>query len=275
MTNVAVACWSITNLPGNATGTEIDTIPAMSRHISFDTVMAGAVNAMPNHAVKIFVAPEYLFTERDDSPGAGNRDMIPASRSQKHTIYGRLRLISSRYPTVYIIAGTIAYEKRAMGGIGKKHSYNVCPILYGGEIIKTIYKSEDDAMLQSEGVFGAKGDAETQSPLFNAGAVAVGVDICADYNGTQGGVDGRLGRYITRTRAGRPDIHVQISGTNSALPGKSQAKQDGAYVHCDLGKGSKAFRITGYADFGTQYAVLTGQSIHQSVGSLQIFDLTV
>ena len=274
MTNVAVACWSITNLPGNAAATEIDNIPAMSRHISFDTVMAGAVNAMPNHAVKIFIAPEYLFTERDGSP-AGNRDMIPASRSQKHSIYGRLRLISSRYPTVYIIAGTIAYEKRALGGVGRKHSYNVCPILYGGEIIKTIYKSEDDAMLQSEGVFGAKGEAEAQSPLFDAGAVSVGVDICADYNGTQTSNDGRLARYITRMSLPQPDIHVQISGTNAALPGKAQAKQDGAYVHCDLGRGSKAFRITGHAGLNTQYAPLTGQSIHQSVGSLHIFDLVV
>ena len=164
MNNVAVACWSITNNPGHQAGTAIDQIPALSRHISFDTVMASAVNEMANHPTRIFIAPEYLFTERDSNPADENRTMIPASRSQKHAIYGRLRLISSRYPTIFIIAGTIAYEKRALVGLGRKHSYNVCPVLYGGEIIKTIYKSEDDRMLQSDGIFGAKGNAETEAP---------------------------------------------------------------------------------------------------------------
>jgi hypothetical protein len=84
-----------------------------------------------------------------------------------------------------------------------------------------------------------------------------------------------LARFIANQGAARPDVHVQISGTNSALASKSQARQDGAYIHCDLGKGAKAFRIVGHAGLNTQYSPVTGQSIHQSVGSLQVFDLTL
>ncbi len=275
MNNVAVACWSISSVPGQPGATQIDDIPALSRHISFDTVMASAVNAMPNHPIKIFVAPEYLFAERDSDPNA-NQPMIPASRSQKHNIYGRLRLISSRYPNIYIVAGTIAYEKRALGGIGAKHSYNVCPVLYGGEIIKTIYKSDDDGMLQSEGTFGAKGDPDAISPIFAAGGISIGIDICLDYLGAGENKNGRLARFLaSHNTAARPDIHIQISGTNGAFPSKTQARTDGAYIHCDLVRDAEAFQVVDQAGDNATTSRLVGTAINQSVGNLRIFSVTL
>lgn len=269
-TNVAVACWALEQTGG---ATAIDDIPAMSRHIEFETIMAAAISQMPNHPVKLFIAPEYLFAERDLEDAQETKIVIPASRSQKHSIYSRLKLISARYPDIFIIAGTIAYEKRALGGLGSKQSLNVCPILRGGEIIKTIYKVQDDGFVQTDATFKAKGDHDEQNPTFSAGGITIGVDICADYLGP--GFDGRLATYIREGNATRPDIHVQISGTNAAFPSRCQARQGGVYVHCDLGRGATAYSVGNNTGLNTATTPIGGTSIRQTTGSLVLFNLTL
>jgi hypothetical protein len=177
---------------------------------------------------RIFVVPEYYF-----AAGGGI-----ASRSDKHTIYRALENISAQVPQLVMIAGTIAYEK----GTFSKNTYSVCPILYGGHIIKKLYKSNDDGVYQLNGTFKTKNDDGKGVPIATVGGITIGLDICLDY------LNQRLDHYLTAQGLPRPDLHIQISGTNKTFPSSASAKVNGVYIHCDLGgmaaNGASAWRVT-------------------------------
>jgi hypothetical protein len=157
-----------------------------------------------------------------------------ASRTDKHAIYRELENINAQVPQLAIIAGTVAYEKGTFG----KDIYNVCPLLYGGQIIQKLYKSHDDGVYALNGTFKTKNDGGKGVPVVTVGGVTIGLDICADYDVY------RLGNYLTAQGLQRPDLHIQISGSNSAAPIHAAAKVNGIYIHCDLGnKGARAWRV--------------------------------
>jgi predicted amidohydrolase len=81
-------------------------------------------------------------------------------------------------PELLLIAGTIAYRK------GKifKDTYNVCPILLNGNIIKKLYKSNDDGVYQVNGTFKTKNDGGKGVPVVTVGGITIGLDICMDFN---------------------------------------------------------------------------------------------
>jgi hypothetical protein len=90
----------------------------------------------------------------------------------------------------------------------------------------------------------------------------------------------RLGDYI-QLHPPRPDIHVQISGTNMTGTPSAQAKVNGVYIHCDLGGkgagGATAWRVT--AQNGAMGAAVTrimpDQTLQPGIGRLMFFTTPV
>lgn len=218
---VNVACWSMreTLFAGASTASRADWL---------GTVALNADTAMAAHGGKrVLVVPEYLFT--------ANGTIL--SRDAKHEIYRKLENISAAVPQLILIAGSIAYKK----GLVFKDTYNVCPVLLGGRIVKKLYKANDDGVYQNNGSFKTKTDNGKGTPVAAVDGLSLGFDICLDYN------NHRLGQYLTAHRLPRPDLHIQISGSNLARLSYAEAKIGGMYVHCDLGtKGSGAWTITGH-----------------------------
>lgn len=177
----------------------------------------------------MLIVPEYFY----------NAGGALLSRSNKHAIYERLQNISARVPQMYIVAGTVAYKK----GTFSTDTYNVCPVLHNGAILKKLYKRDDDGAYQINGTFRTKTDGGKGVPVVNLGGLMLGLDICMDYN------RGRLADYLAANALPHPDIHVHISGTNANQPGRNQARINGVYVHCDQGSkganGAKAFLVQG------------------------------
>ena len=174
-------------------------------------------------------------------------------------------------PDLVLIAGTIAYGK----GVFFKDTYNVCPVLLGGQIIAKLYKSNDDGVYQVNGSFRTKTDGGKATPVVQLpSGITLGLDICMDYN------NHRLGQYI-QLHPPRPDIHVQISGTNAMGTPSAEAKVNGIYIHCDLGakgaNGATAWRVT--AQNGAMGAAVTRimptQTLQPGVGRLMFFTTPV
>lgn len=172
------------------------------------------------------MVPEYYF----------NEGHALSSRAEKHAIYRALEATSAAVPNLIIVAGTIAYQK----GLIFKDQYSVCPILFGGQIVKKLYKADADGHYEVNGRFRTKDEDGKGTPLApNVDGLSIGLDICLDYN------NGRLRNWIAADAARtRPDIHIQISGSN--IPGRAtnQARQGGLYLHCDLGtRGTYAWTV--------------------------------
>jgi len=228
MPNVFVACWTMTATAfgGSAANQRADDLERVAGQA--DTQLKIMGNIAGGAYTRMLVVPEYYFA-------AGG---AIASRDDKHVIYRRLMDISARVPELVLIAGTIAYVK----GTQNPKTYSVCPVLRGGNIVKKLYKASDDGVYQVNGAFRSKNDNGKAVPLFDVNGISIGVDICRDFTD---GPRGILGGYLHATGIPAPHIHIQISGTNSALSNFSRARVGGVYIHCDLGtKGARAWRIT-------------------------------
>src|SRR5579871_3425615 len=152
MARLYTACWTMseTNLGAASVG---------ERGVSLENVAIAADTQLKilgrttgvGAFTRMLVVPEYYFN------AGGNI----ASRDDKHVIYRRLENISASVPDMLLIAGTIAYQK----GVFSKDTYNVCPILLGGAIIKKLYKSNDDGVYQINGTFKTKEDDGKGVPL--------------------------------------------------------------------------------------------------------------
>jgi predicted amidohydrolase len=229
MARVYIACWTMSDaaLLNTSTGARNDNLENIAHVADTQLKVAGRTGGADGFS-HMLIVPEYFF-----NAGGGI-----VSRDDKHNIYRRLKTISAQVPELLLIAGTIAYRK------GKifKDTYNVCPILLNGNIIKKLYKSNDDGVYQVNGTFRTKNDGGKGVPVVTVGGITIGLDICMDFN------NNRLGAYLQANRLARPDIHIQISGTNAMGTPSAQAKVGGVYVHCDLGgkgaNGATAWQVT-------------------------------
>ncbi|MFT8244358.1 hypothetical protein [Roseomonas sp. BN140053] len=261
MPNVYAACWTMSEIAFNGSGAAARAGTLRDIALVADTQLKIAGNTAGGDFSRMLVVPEYLFS-------AGGALL---SRDNKHAIYRQLENISAAVPQLLIVAGSIAYRK----GTFFKDTYNVCPILLNGQIIRKLYKANDDGVYQNNGTFRTKTDGGKGVPYATIGGLNIGLDICLDYN------QGRLGTYIAQNNLAAPDIHIQISGTNSAASSRSAARTGGVYLHCDLGgkgaNGATAWRVTGQAaDIGTATTrIQPRQVLMQGGGRLMLFDIPV
>ena len=178
MANVFTACWTMSDaaLGGNA-GARTDTLQNVA--LAADTQLKISGRAAGGAFTRMLIVPEYFF----NAGGGGGL----LGRDDKHAIYRRLEQVSAMVPDLVLIGGSIAYGK----GIIFKDTYNVCPVLLGGQIIAKLYKSNDDGVYQVNGTFRTKTDAGKATPIVQLpNGLRVGLDICMDYNRN------RLGDYI-------------------------------------------------------------------------------
>jgi predicted amidohydrolase len=214
------------NLGNSGTGTRSDNLENIA--LVADTNLKIYGRSGGGGFSRMLIVPEYYF----------NAGRNLTTRDDKHTIYRRLESISASVPELILVAGTIAYKK----GLFFKDTYNVCPILLNGQIIKKLYKADDDGVYQANGTFRTKNDNGKGVPLVNIGGISIGLDICLDYN------NARLGNYLQNNALAGPDIQIQISGTNTTAATNNVARVGGVYIHCDLGgkgtRGATAWRVT-------------------------------
>lgn len=261
MTNVYAACWTMseTAFRGQSTKGRVDTLQTIA--FSADTQLKIRGNSAGGDYSRILVVPEYVF-----SAGASI-----LGRDDKHRIYRQLENISAQVPELIIFAGTIAYKK----GFISRSTYNVCPVLKGGHIIKKLYKSNDDGVYEVNGSFRSKSDGGKGVPVVTIDGISFGLDICMDFN------QHRLKNYLNTNGLERPDIHIQISGTNNSGAVNAEAKLGGAYLHCDLGgkgvNGASAWRIDAHngGDGAATTRIAPAQTLVMGCGRLMLFDLTV
>ncbi|OUS27643.1 hypothetical protein A9Q99_14490 [Gammaproteobacteria bacterium 45_16_T64] len=225
MPNLYTACWTMNN---SDFGTK-NRINALERvALTADTSLKVMGRIAGGDFQRLLIVPEYFFES-----GSGL-----LSRDQKHDIYNQLIKISARVPDLILVAGSIAYGK----GKNTKKTFNVCPILHKGEIVKKLYKANDDGVYETNGSFCTKTGGSKGVPVVTINGVTIGLDICMDYN------NDRLAKYLKKHSLGDPDVHIQISGSNNSSRGRSVAKDGGVYVHCDQGgkgtNGATAWRIT-------------------------------
>jgi hypothetical protein len=258
MPNVQVACWTMSEVPltGVNTGGRITNL--LNIALQADTRLKIDGRVAGGAFTRMLIVPEYYF----------NAGGALLGRSNKHAIYRQLENISAQVPELLIIAGSIAYEK----GFFSTDTYNVCPVLLGGTIIKKLYKANDDGVYQNNGTFRTKTDNGKGTPLFNIGGLSIGMDICMDIN------DHRLENYIANNHLARPDIHIQISGSNSTRSNSAQARIGGVYIHCDLGgkgaTGATAWRVNSFSDTGDAATtrIQPSDTLLPGTGRVMLFD---
>jgi hypothetical protein len=267
MPKVYIACWTMKGDMFNnlTTDNRVDMFGRITRMA--DTYLK-ILEQAGGPGTKMLIVPEYVYTLNAQANTLLTRD-------QKHDVYNRLIDISKRYPELIIIAGTIPYGKG--NNAQNQDIYSVCPMLFGGQIRAKLYKRDDDNTFQINGTFRTKTDHGKNVPLVTINNLTIGVDICMDYN------NNRLENYLTANHLQRPDIHVQISGTNGAGPPSAQAEIGGVYVHCNLSRptanvdnGASAYSVTGRQGAVTQTQEIQPiQTFIEGAGRLKFFEETL
>lgn len=263
MPRVHTAVWTLNNAADGGANADARGEALHNVALTADTELKLRGRRQAGAFHRLLVVPEYFH----------NAGGALLSRSNKHAIYERLIDLSGRLPELILIAGTIAYGK----GVISKDTYNVCPILFGGRIVKKLYKANDDQAYQINGTFRTKTDHGKGVPIATINGLTIGLDICLDYN------HDRLAHYLQASGAARPDIHVQISGTNANQPGKAQSvTPNGIYIHCDQGgkgaNGARAFRVTGRDALGQAAFTPIAPDLEQQRGPgsfIRYYDLVI
>ncbi len=262
MPNLYTACWTMSDTSLGASGITARGDNFESVALIADTQLKIMGRTAGGNFTRMLVVPEYFF-----NAGAGL-----VSRDNKHGIYRRLQAVSALVPELLLIAGTIAYKK----GTIFKDTYNVCPILLNGQIVKKLYKSDDDGVYALNGSFRSKDDNGKGVPVVTIAGITIGLDVCMDFN------NNRLGSYLATNHLANPDIHVQISGSNAMGTPSAQARTGGVYIHCDLGgkgvNGATAWRVTtqnGPPLGAATTRILPSNTLTPGIGRLMVFNTSV
>lgn len=178
-------------------------------------------------ALKMFVAPEYFFSQKVEMPrrvGDGTKTgYMPVSRDQGTRLVEDLVTLSGQYPDFLIFAGSIHYME---DGVGKKNTYNACPILAGGALVHLFHKRAYDNfandVLTNPGFING-----SESPLFTFGDLRFGVEICLDHGHRV------LENHLTSSGEAPPQIQVLVS--RGMMLGKTKATD--LAIQCDMSPG--------------------------------------
>lgn len=190
--------------------------------------------------IKLFLAPEYTFAGREQGD-AGGINIQSLSRSDKHSLYTRLKRTSAANNGIVIIAGSIAYSRKKWFK-GTQH-LAVCPVLLNGEFLLKYYKATFDGFQvgATEDSFTSKEKGQT----FTVGGVNFGIEICSDHR-----PDHRILR--NRMAGTQVDAHIIVSEGMAPSPSSIAARQQGLVINCDMsGRASgNGVRTVGQNRFG-------------------------
>ena len=207
-------------------------------------------------ALKIFLAPEYFFSQMVQMPrrtGDGFKTgYMPVSREQAADVVASLVKLSSQYPDFLIIAGSI--HSMQDDGTGKKITYNACPVLAGGSLIH-VYQKRFFDNFATDVLTNPGWDTGSDSPLFNYGGLRFAVEICLDHGKRV------LDTHLTSTGEAPPSIQVLVS--RGMAIGKVNALD--LAIQCDMSEGVSHAGFVKRAD---------GTMIDSMVSSRPIFDGT-
>ncbi|NNF07365.1 MAG: hypothetical protein HKN21_11440 [Candidatus Eisenbacteria bacterium] len=176
---------------------------------------------------KLFVAPEYYFSQMDDTFTAEGTTPKPVTRTQKHNIYTELKRVSSQHSDILMVAGSIFYKKTTGVFTKTTKGLNVCPVLLNGEFVYKYYKHDDDGNLgdtHPDAIYTHK----KTDPFFTHDRVRYGIEICKDHTSQV------LKGWVAAHGGARVDIHIYISATNTHQVSSLMAKTDGYVIHCDM-----------------------------------------
>lgn len=194
---------------------------------AFDNAATAAREVLNRYAtgprdIKLFLAPEYTFAGREQGTGGGV-NIQSLSRSDKHSLYTKLKRTSAANNGIVIIAGSIAYSKKALFK-GTRH-LAVCPVLLNGEFLLKYYKATFDGFQvgASEDTFTSKEKGQT----FTVGGVTFGIEICSDHRPDHRILRGRLGDA-------RVDAHIIVSDGMAPSGASIAARQQGLVINCDM-----------------------------------------
>ncbi len=193
----------------------------------------------PANAIRIFMAPEYSFSDHQvSSSGAVNIGSF--SSGDKMGLYKKLQATSSRYADIVIVAGTIAYKK----GVFSKSHLAVCPILWNGQFLLKYYKQSFDGF--QIGASNTSFERKNNGSTFIHQGVNFGIEVCSDH-GVHKTLRGALGANAT------VDVHLLVSEGMAPSALAICAKPGGLMVNCDMSGRASAgngIRTVGVNKFG-------------------------
>ena len=203
-------------------------------------------------ALKIFVAPEYYFSQTVPMPrkhGDGFKTgYMPVSRDQAAEIVASLAQLSSQYSGFLIFAGSI--HSMEDDGTGKKNTYNACPVLSGGDVVHLYYKRHYDNFA-TDVLTNPAFVAGTDSPLFAFGGLRFGVEICLDHGLRV--LDNHL------TSSGEAPPHIQVLVSRGMAIGKISATE--LAIQCEMAPGQREAGFVKRADGTKIDSIVTGRPI--------------
>ncbi|MBV1883202.1 MAG: hypothetical protein KUG82_16300 [Pseudomonadales bacterium] len=151
----------------------------------------------------------------------------PLSRSDKHSIYGKLKTLSGQYADLIIVAGSIFYQKG--GTVHAKKGYNVVPVLHNGQLIHKYYKKMDDGNLKAADNQAAWNYKDTD-PIFQVNGITFGIEVCGENSDPQHS----LQKWVQNNGGARVDVHIWLAGTTAHSKNNLAAKVGGYCLHSDL-----------------------------------------
>jgi len=245
-TTVQVGIWNV--------GCSVGTGPPMQTLMNFtgalahndrfrllQDVVASALFLMPPPpmtapAIRLFLAPEYLF--------AKSAEKHAASYDAKTQILTSLVSLSAQYPALILFPGTVAYCKELVtttkNRLAKyahamptnpsmprpvRVAHNTAYVFHNGQQVFKYRKATDASELDEEERAGGRMVyvAGTGPSVFNLMGQTIGIEICADHESG----------CLSRGRASDLDIHVILSASATFKPTFACVREGGIVCHAD------------------------------------------
>jgi hypothetical protein len=197
-----------------------------------------ALKAIAAGGVRVFVAPEYFWSEYGQ---IGKRILqmgpLAMDRDDKHGIYDVLKRVSKQAGSLVIVAGSIFYKKPNGGA---EAAYNVCPVLQNGGFLLKSYKQMDDGAAGKNA--GSMNFSYKDSvPYFRVGGVRFGIEVCGEHqHGASGGTMRRLKDWAT---ANGKTIDIQLLASDSMPPVPASVIATKYFAQCDCAGTDAAVRL--------------------------------
>ena len=183
----------------------------------------------------LFVAPEYFLS-------AGSDAHIVTREDQQH-ILTSLRALSTRYPDLMLIPGTLPYyRRRRVEDVGKypgfQHKYishNAAYVIHDSlKAYKHNKRHDAGEVLPNEnrnGKISYRGG--TSNGQFNLAGVNIGLEICADHD--VGVLRAELIQYV--------DLHIVMSASVTLKLDNFCARDGGFLIHSNAGSGHSVYQV--------------------------------
>jgi hypothetical protein len=245
-------------------------------------VVAQAWSLMPAPALNpgeqwlpIFLAPEYFFSR---SATAHLMD----TQTSDH-VYEKLPRLSSRYPQLVLMPGTIAFLKAVVTHAKNRSTkyaarlasvdkpadqlyiaHNTAYIFRNGGQIYKYRKQENVGEVSAHESLGGRVVyvGGTHAGTFQIDGLNFGIEVCGDHDASSLAGSGAI-----------VDIHIVLSASVTIKPGKDAVREDGYLFHCDSTQPPAVYRkvhgvltdVSGTAQVASQNPDLTQTRVRAAV----------